>query len=826
MLNPILYTEKVIKDFLKYQITTYPFADKNLYEQMRQLLNLEHTRNTPLFQGPYISLSRSFRQGASIEQLVNDNILHPHFLNFCHQKTVYPHLYGHQEEAIRAIAQGQHTLVSTGTGSGKTECFLYPILNHCLQLNDQNAPEGIAAIIVYPMNALAEDQLGRLRKLLAGSGISFGMYIGKTPEKPAGAIGERLAQKASQADYQKALEKAEKERQPHTVYPPEERPSREEQRQNPPRILLTNIKQLELLLTRQKDVELFQNVQLQFLVFDEAHTFSGTAGAETACLIRRLRTFCQKSLSDLTCIATSATLADPLQGLESGREFATRFFGVPREQVVLVGEKYQDDLWGDHRQLPPALADEPDKCLKNVLEVLEEANKTENEGKIGGNLVKGLLKAVISRDIDSNHWQESLYQCLANNELVFQLAHALKNPRLITELVADLQLRLERPLAEAEILLWLALGAASRQEGRPLLRPVLHGFIRGISGAVVTFPKLEDPDQREKPKLWLSAEDAIGTNNDELYRLPTTTCTTCGQHYFIHSVQDFRFDENHQILGGGQASGTRVTWKPLSHELGGSRLLLLDRRIVDDEDDLLTDHPNSLALTYFCRHCGTLHSNPLQRTNTKSEDRCDNCGSLSGLIPLYVVRQKSQHPGRLTACVTCQTLGRLGVTGYREPSKEVRATTVSDVHVLAQNMIHHSDRQRLLVFADNRQDAAFQAGWMQDHARRYRLRGLMYDQIQRSQSVSIGDLTAHLDNLLDEDNDLSRSLLSEVWDVARKEAEGETHKKERKYFLRIHILREITTGVKQRIGLEPWADFVLTMQVYPRIQSLFKNGVT
>ena len=144
------------------------------------------------------------------------------------------------------------------------------------------------------MNALAEDQLGRLRKLLAGSGISFGMYIGKTPEKKAGAIGERLPQKASQADYQKALEKAEKERQPYTVYLPEERPSREEQRQNPPRILLTNIKQLELLLTRQKDVELFQNVQLQFLVFDEAHTFSGTAGAETACLIRRLRTFCQK----------------------------------------------------------------------------------------------------------------------------------------------------------------------------------------------------------------------------------------------------------------------------------------------------------------------------------------------------------------------------------------------------------------------------------------------------------------------------------------------------------------------------------------------------
>jgi ATP-dependent helicase YprA (DUF1998 family) len=102
MLNPILYTEKIVSDFLKYQITAYPFADENLYTQMRQLLNLEQTRNTPLFKGPYISLSRSFRQGASIEQLVTENILHPHL----EKLAPYPHLYGHQERAIRAIRQG------------------------------------------------------------------------------------------------------------------------------------------------------------------------------------------------------------------------------------------------------------------------------------------------------------------------------------------------------------------------------------------------------------------------------------------------------------------------------------------------------------------------------------------------------------------------------------------------------------------------------------------------------------------------------------------------------------------------------------------------
>jgi hypothetical protein len=118
-------------------------------------------------------------------------------------------------------------------------------------------------------------------------------------------------------------------------------------------------------------------------------------------------------------------------------------------------------------------------------------------------------------------------------------------------------------------------------------------------------------------------------------------------------------------------------------------------------------------------------------------------------------------------------------------------------------MIQHAIRKRLLVFADNRQDAAFQAGWMQDHARRFRLRSLMFEQIEKG-PISIGDLTAHLDRLLDLDDDLSAALIPEVWRVARKEATGLEHARERKRFLRIQILRELTTGARQRIGLEPW----------------------
>jgi hypothetical protein len=158
--------------------------------------------------------------------------------------------------------------------------------------------------------------------------------------------------------------------------------------------------------------------------------------------------------------------------------------------------------------------------------------------------------------------------------------------------------------------------------------------------------------------------------------------------------------------------------------------------------------------------------------------------------------------------VGCRAIGRSRLGGYREPARPVKAQPVSDVHVLAQSMIHRAEHRRLLVFADNRQEAAFQAGWMQDHARRYRMRALMYERI-RETAVQVGTLVAHLDDLLDRDNDLSQALLPEVWRVARKQSDLHTHTAERKRFLRIQVLREIATGTKQRIGLEPWGRMVI-----------------
>ena len=339
-LNPIAYTENIVKSFLRYQLTAYAFSAPHLHAQMRDLLCLDQTRSSPLIKGPYISLSRPFRQGAAIDVLVGEGLFHPHLRERVPREI--SHLYSHQECAVRAIMGGRTTLVSTGTGSGKTECFLYPIVSQCLTLRDEDALPGISAVIVYPMNALAEDQIMRLRRLLAGTGIPFGIYIGKTPERESDVAGIRMRVGASNAEYIARLEQAHRDGSGETVYPSEEVCSREMMRTagRQPRILLTNVKQLELLLTRQQDIELFNGALLDYLVFDEAHTFTGVMGAETACLIRRLRAFCHRKAHQTACVATSATIVDADRP-DAARNFASRFFGVPAEDVTTVGEDYE-----------------------------------------------------------------------------------------------------------------------------------------------------------------------------------------------------------------------------------------------------------------------------------------------------------------------------------------------------------------------------------------------------------------------------------------------------------------------------------------------------
>lgn len=525
-------------------------------------------------------------------------------------------------------------------------------------------------------NRLAEIGLLRVK-----AGWSHRLYVGKTPQKESDVVGVRLPPGSTAADYQAKLADMQAKKQDVALHPAEERTSREAMRTpgQQPRILLTNVKQLELLLTRQHDLELFDNARLEFMVFDEAHTFTGAQGAETACLIRRLRAYCGKDQASSTCIATSATIADPVKGLDAGREFASRFFGVDGQNVALVGESYEEDVWGTPRTASPPLNGDQSAQLQTVLEVLTQVDREEATEADVQALRVWFTTATGSR-LQPGPWLEAIGHWMSHNEVVFQIAGSLRRPRALDDLLMNLSEKLGRSISQEEILVWLALGAAARQGGRPLLRPVVHGFVRGVSGAVVTFP-----DQSKDAKLWLSAEDALAENTD-LHRFPLLSCTTCGQHYFEHGLEDFDYTGVHP--GGGAAEGKGRVWRGADIKLGGVRALSLDHQVGNDAEE----EPVRTETLFACRYCGTVHDDNVSE--------CAGCGRNKALKPLYFVQQKDEHKGKLTRCVSCGAAGRRFSGNYREPARPVRATTVADVHVLAQSMIHRAERRRLLVFAD------------------------------------------------------------------------------------------------------------------------------
>lgn len=780
-INPISYTEKVVRSFLKYQLTAYPFSDPRLHEQMRALLNLDVVRQTPLLKGPYISLSRIFKQGPEVSELIAEGIFHSHMSQIIGGSI--SNLYGHQATAIKAIHKGKTTLISTGTGSGKTECFLYPIISKCLALKDNGTPPGISAVIVYPMNALAEDQLERLRGLLAGCGIPFGMYVGKTPEYEREVSGYRLNPGSSRADYEEVLHRYREQARPDAIHPSEEVCSREMMRTSgkQPRILLTNVKQLELLLTRQIDVELFNNARLDYLVFDEAHTFTGIQGAESACLLRRLRTFCGQDETDTVNIATSATIVDS-RDPDAGRRFASRFFGVPEAQVACVHEEYEEEPWLSDRQLPNNPSVDLSELLKKTLTVVDLDNGDREAHETYVNLS--------GQSLDDGPWRESIARAIKQNELAFQINEIIYRPQPLQIILEKLKGAVDREISEEELLCYLAMGAAALSNGRPVFRPVVHAFIRGITGAVVTFSL-----NNNEPALWLSSEDesADHDNSTPSWRVPIFACTTCGQHYYVSWLKDYRF-AGEQPEGGQIAETGQCYWEPLNKDHGGKRAVIVDR-IISQEDDAELSEEKWSALLYFCRQCGSAHK--------EDNKRCLNCGATSGLVKLYAVRSNPKSEGFLSSCISCTARGRRIGRRYREPMREVRATTVSDVHVLTQDMVHHAERQRLLLFADNRQDAAFQAGWMKDHARRFRLRRLMADAMKEG-AISISNMVLKIEEELDENDSLSRALIPEVWRVVPKEGTGGAHQEERRHFLRIQVLREVATPANDQRGLEPW----------------------
>lgn len=261
---------------------------------------------------PLIQINPSYRRTTTVDQLVAAGVLEPKCGEIFRTSSTDQSpkgqtlaLYKHQEEAIALAAQGENFVVTTGTGSGKSLCFFVPIINAVLAEKRTGRPARTRAIVIYPMNALANSQLEELDKFVSNVAgdppVTFARYTGQEKEE------ERIRIS-----------------------------------QDPPDVLLTNFMMLELLMTRQDELDrrVMDNASgLRFLVLDELHTYRGRQGADVALLVRRVRERLEPE--KLLCIGTSATMASDGSRDEKNRvvaAVASKLFSVPIPESNVIGE--------------------------------------------------------------------------------------------------------------------------------------------------------------------------------------------------------------------------------------------------------------------------------------------------------------------------------------------------------------------------------------------------------------------------------------------------------------------------------------------------------
>jgi ATP-dependent helicase YprA (DUF1998 family) len=295
---------RLVADYQSYTRSFIKIRDERIEKFVDEAL----TRGV-FWPEPLLQLNPTFLPGGTIDDLVSNKVLHSECARiFRIEKSDSDHvgkqllLHEHQREAILKAKEGKSYVLTSSTGSGKSLAYIVPIVDHVLR---NGSGRGIQAIVVYPMNALANSQDEELGKFL-----KKGYPEGQSPVRFARYTGQE------KGDAREALRRA------------------------PPDILLTNYMMLELLLTRSEDRELVRASKgLPYLVFDELHTYRGRQGADVALLIRR----CRQAFSspDSICIGTSATMTSGGTSDDQRREVARvaeSLFGVPFTADQVIGE--------------------------------------------------------------------------------------------------------------------------------------------------------------------------------------------------------------------------------------------------------------------------------------------------------------------------------------------------------------------------------------------------------------------------------------------------------------------------------------------------------
>jgi ATP-dependent helicase YprA (DUF1998 family) len=613
---------------------------------------------------PLLQINPHYASGGSIRDLVNGGMLEPECEEVFKDKWGLPRqsdpslkLRKHQEQAISFAKERQSYVVTTGTGSGKSLCFFIPIIDAAIRAKKAGGVPRTRAIVIYPMNALANSQAKELEGYLgtATEGlVTYARYTGQ------------------ESTEERELIKA-----------------------NPPDILLTNFMMLELLMTRQSDLDrrVLQNCEgLQYIVLDELHTYRGRQGADVAMLMRRLRSRIGDSENPPLCIGTSATMAS--EGAQDEKN----------EAVARIASKIFGADIGPDAVVTETLKRVTNPAKSRDLFGLAEAVRDASEGNVG----QGRKNSDFYDD-PLAIWVETRLG-LKNVETKPERARPISLKEAAITLSGDCGLE-EELCAKAlrEALIGYSIPEKDRIDGSeehsPLFAFKLHQFVAGAGRLYTTLCPEGERDVTFSGQLFNPKNET-----ERLY--PTHFCRNCGQEFHPVTLRSqngtdvFEKREIDDIPVEGDEDDDGADWGFLMPEPSYSEFHFLGRD--EDYPDAWLDQTSSgekrLKTTYRKKRAQRVSVLP---------DGTAHAGS----------RQAWFLPGKYRFCPSCldvNTSSARDINKLASLSAESRSSATTILLSTVLRWMNSPDStidkysRKLLAFTDNRQDAALQAGHFND----------------------------------------------------------------------------------------------------------------
>ncbi|MGZ4238943.1 MAG: DEAD/DEAH box helicase [Solirubrobacteraceae bacterium] len=657
--------DRLVKDYRHYAESFLTIKDDRIRDHVAQELD-----KGLLWPDPALQLNPAFESGGLIDELVDQSVLHPECSKIFRVDKLPGHasvgkplrLHKHQADAIRAAATGGNYVLTTGTGSGKSLSYIVPIVDHVLrarQAEGSGATRRIRAIVVYPMNALANSQQDELRKFLAngypdGKGpVTFRRYTGQESDE-----------------------------------------EREEIKQHPPDILLTNYVMLEYILTRPYDGPLVRAAQdLSFLVLDELHTYRGRQGSDVALLVRRVRD--ATNAANLSCVGTSATLAGPGTFAEQRAEvarIATRLFGATVDPGNVIGET-----------LRPATeeVDLNDQTFRQALatRVASGATPSTFEATVSDPLARWIERTL---GIAYDHADQRYVRC---------------RPRAITgeqgaaKLLAD-STGLDVDLCAARLREALLAGSQVEDtDGFKVFAFRLHQFFSGGSAVAVSL-------QDEGHRYVSTTGQVFVPGQREQLLMPLVFCRECGQEYV--SIRLTENDQGKRIAVPRELNDTAAGDDQIGFFYYSSTERWPDR---DDIDAIVQRVPGD----WIDPGTGAIKSSRRDKLPRAVGIMTGGEESPSGLQGHFI-------PAPFLFCLSCGVsygprqgdFGKLSSLGAGGRSTSTTILGLTAVRELRHDDDLPDDAKKLLSFSDNRQDASLQSGHFNDFVEVGLLRSALY----------------------------------------------------------------------------------------------------